>query len=34
MPKKKYFVDLTTDEREELRQLVKRGKRVDGGTSR
>jgi transposase len=26
MPKKKYFVDLTTDEREELRQLVRRGK--------
>ena len=26
MPKKKYFVDLTADEREELRQLVRRGK--------
>ncbi|MBA3804977.1 MAG: helix-turn-helix domain-containing protein [Acidobacteria bacterium] len=26
MPKKKYFVDLSSDERESLRQLVKRGK--------
>lgn len=26
MPKKKYLVDLSTDEREELRHLVKRGK--------
>jgi transposase len=26
MPKKKYLVDLSSDEREELRQLVKRGK--------
>lgn len=26
MPKKKYLVDLSSDEREELRQLVRRGK--------
>jgi len=26
MPKKKYLVDLSSDEREELRQLIKRGK--------
>ncbi|MDQ3252875.1 MAG: helix-turn-helix domain-containing protein [Acidobacteriota bacterium] len=26
MPKKKYLVDLSTEEREELRQLVRRGK--------
>lgn len=26
MPKKKYLVDLAADERESLRQLVKRGK--------
>lgn len=26
MPKKKYFVDLTADERESLRQVVRRGK--------
>ncbi|MDQ3586601.1 MAG: helix-turn-helix domain-containing protein [Acidobacteriota bacterium] len=26
MPKKKYLVDLTTDEREQLHQLVRRGK--------
>jgi transposase len=27
MPKKKYLVDLSTDERESLRQLIRRGKR-------
>lgn len=26
MPKKKYFIDLSTEERESLRQLVRRGK--------
>ena len=26
MPRKKYLLDLSSDEREELRQLVKRGK--------